>query len=512
MATDNVPESYPKAISKRESIPKQSKNDTSKPKASLADQLGRILADELTMPRKDTDALSIVQRLHRQQHTHTEPITAAEILNELKLPARPIDLTQSLNPGVNGSAPEYSTSCVSVDLESSSGKSTASSHGNSPRRQRNSSDTFSLEDFKAMTALGVLAEKYGRVCHMGILDPSYSFFICQDRQAALYYKVRNNIAVVGGDPLCDISRFHQLLEEFQALCRKKRWGIAFLGATDSFAAYSRSRKWVTMRFGTERNLNPLDNPVLQEKEQKRMATQNKQLLDPQKVGIKLHAYAPVQGRDQTLERELRAVYDAWRAGRDGSGKPQAYMTVFDPFAMPMLMTYIYTTDSAGTKNGFAALRKIGANRGYHLDPYCALPDAPRGITDLLVCSAMALLQQAGIGYLSLGFEPALQLDEVFGLSRLKTSVTKSCYRRAFRQLPVGGKKAYHDKFRPDPSLDSGLHIIYPDGTPSLQHALATLHFANIDVSDLLRRELLAGLKPMHSESWELKRKLRKMLG
>ncbi|KAH0847295.1 hypothetical protein FOPE_00417 [Fonsecaea pedrosoi] len=247
-----------------------------------------------------------------------------------------------------------------------------------------------------------------------------------------------------------------------------------------------------MRFGTERVLNPLNNPVLQEKEQKRMVTQNKHLLDPEKGGISVQAYAPAQGRDEALERELRQVYDLWRESRNQSGQPQAYMTVFDPFAIPMLMTYLYTTDRQGQCNGFAALRKIGANKGYHIDPYCATPTAPKGITDLLVFSAMSLLQQAGIGYLSFGFEPASQLDEVTGLSRPTAALTKSCYRRAFRHLPIGGKKAYHDKFRPDPALDSGLHIIYPSGAPSLQDALATLHFANVEVRELLKREIFSG--------------------
>lgn len=365
-----------------------------------------------------------------------------------------------------------------------------------PKRKKNDIHTFTLHDFVAISALSSLVERYGKVSHMGILDPSYQFFMTKDRQAALYYKVKNNVAVVGGDPLCERESYDTLLEEFRRMRKQRRWGIVFLGATDSFAAYASQRKWVSMRFGTERVLNPLDNAVLQEKEGRRMVTQNKQLLDPSKAGLSVHAYIPAQGRDEELERALRHVYDSWRDNRNQSGQPQAYMTVFDPFAIPVLMTYIYTKDRKGQCNGFAALRKIGANKGYHLDPYCALPSAPRGITDLLVFSAMSLLHHAGIGYLSFGFEPSSQLDEVSGLSSPTTALTKSCYRRAFRHLPIGGKKAYHDKFRPDPSLESGLHIVYPSGAPSLQDALATLHFANVEVRGLLRREIFGdwGLK------------------
>ena len=53
---------------------------------------------------------------------------------------------------------------------------------------RRSLNTFTLSDFAAIAALESLAERYGRVSHMGMLDPSYTFFITQARTAALYFK------------------------------------------------------------------------------------------------------------------------------------------------------------------------------------------------------------------------------------------------------------------------------------------------------------------------------------
>ncbi|KIY02034.1 uncharacterized protein Z520_02172 [Fonsecaea multimorphosa CBS 102226] len=491
----------------------QTFNNTAKPKAPrkkpaakmpqakslLSEDLGGGLAQILMTQATDIDSMNIIQRLQF-------------LKGDALLGPRFIDFNQSSTTVVTTSISsrdilspahhnvcEHHQQCISTSMTVSFNASSMSlNHIPAyPKRKNNDIHTFTLDDFTAISALGSLVERFGKVSHMGILDPSYRFFMTKDRQAALYYKVRNNVAVVGGDPLCEPAEYDRLLEEFRRLRKRRRWGMVFLGATDEFASYASKQKWVTMRFGTERVLNPLNNPVLQEKEQKRMITQNKQLLDPEKGGISVHAYAPAQGRDENLERELRQVYDLWRESRNQSGQPQAYMTVFDPFAIPMLMTYLYTTDRQGQCNGFAALRKIGANKGYHIDPYCSTPAAPKGITDLLVFSAMSLLQQAGIGYLSFGFEPATQLDEVTGLSRPTTALTKSCYRRAFRHLPIGGKKAYHDKFRPDPALDSGLHIIYPSGAPSLQDALATLHFANVEVRELLKREILGacGWKP-----------------
>ena len=74
---------------------------------------------------------------------------------------------------------------------------------------------FDLNDFAALAALEELIEHHGLVSHMGILDGSYTFFITEDRKAALYYKVKDKIVVVGGDPLCDPSLFDQVLSEFE---------------------------------------------------------------------------------------------------------------------------------------------------------------------------------------------------------------------------------------------------------------------------------------------------------
>lgn len=459
-------------------------------KELLAENLGKSMAQHLVEPAKAVDSMDIIQRLQLVQRETT--VTSRS--HEYNGHSRTVVTASITSQGIerqrdDGEVPQQ---CISTSVTVNISSPNTMDLSQMPKFQKKKSNdihTFTLHDFAAISALSSLVERYSKVSHMGILDPTYCFFMTTDRQAALYYKVKNNIAVVGGDPLCEPNRYDGLLEEFRRLRKQRRWGIAFLGATDSFVSYASQHKWVTMRFGTERVLNPLNNAVLQEKEGRRIITQNKQLLDPQRGGISVHAYVPAQGRDEALEGRLRQVYDLWREHRNHSGKPQAYMTVFDPFAIPVLMTYIYTTDRNGLCNGFAALRKLGANKGYHIDPYCALPTGPKGITDLLVFSAMSLLQHAGIGYLSFGFEPSSQLDDVTGLSRPKTSLTKTCYRHAFIHLGIGGKKLYHDKWRPDPTLESGLHIVYPDGAPSLQDALGTLHFANVEVRGILRREI-----------------------
>ncbi|KAK6349941.1 hypothetical protein TWF696_006199 [Orbilia brochopaga] len=356
---------------------------------------------------------------------------------------------------------------------------------------------FTLEDFEAMDALEGLFVRYGTVSHMGILDKSYSFFVNKARDGGLYFKVHNRVAIVGGDPLCEPThdRYTALLKEFRSYLKQFRYKMAFMGASDTFMKYACEQKWTSMQFGVERVLNPLTNPIVLENSGtgKRLLAQNRQLLNPDKLGITLDVYVPsVQGRDAALEQELTGVYDAWRNQRDTTKTQakaaQAFITVYSPFVIPQLMVYIYSRGPDGVANGFAALRKVGGSSdgGYHLDPCVATPSAPRGVTDLLVFASMALLNRASIDYLSFGFEPLSELGLVSGIKR--EQLVRTVFRHTSQRLPITGKKGYHDKFRPDDNKGSGLHLIFPSGLgPSCMLAMA--HMANISVRKVIMSEI-----------------------
>ena len=234
-----------------------------------------------------------------------------------------------------------------------------------------------------------------------------------------------------------------------------------------------------MCFGVERVLNPMTNPVLHGTAGKSITRISKNLLDPEKEGVTLEVYTPRLGKNVKLQQQLVKVYEEWRDHRNNSKRPQAFITVYDPFALPELMTYIYSKDRNGVPNGFAALRILGANKGYHLDPCVATPGAPKGITDLLLYATMALLDTAKVSYLSLGYEPLDDLGEISGMPKSIAKISRKVHRRIFQGIHVAGKKDYHDKFRPEEAQQSNLYLVFPPGIPSLRHMTAIVHVANI---------------------------------
>ncbi|KAJ6178225.1 hypothetical protein N7519_008686 [Penicillium mononematosum] len=353
---------------------------------------------------------------------------------------------------------------------------------------------FRLDDFKTMTSIHQIAALHGKVAHMGILDHSYRFFVNESRTAALSFKVQNGVAVIGGDPLCNKDEISELLSEFAAYRQRHHLSIAFMGASESFLKdYAKPNSWTTIRFATERVLNPQTNDVVLENNGRRILTKSRQLTNKSKGGITMGVYAPtVHGINQELQTNLITIYDAWRAERNASASPQAFITVYDPFAVPDLMTFIYTRTPDGTINGFAALRRLGSG-GYHVDPCIAAPGSVNGISDLLLIMAMALLRRAGVSYLGLGVEPlqSLTREDVSGMPWPCKKLTRGLYGHTFHRLPIGGKKAYHDKFHPDPTQDSGLYLVFPSGVPSPRHVLAMTHMANISLRKIFRADIEA---------------------
>lgn len=362
-------------------------------------------------------------------------------------------------------------------------------------------DQLSRDDIDKLEIVERLSGLYGKTAQMGILDRSYNFFVNSAQTGALCYKVQDHTAIVAGDPLCKPGQFPEILDEFEKFRKQFGWGAAFMGITEPLFKHLRQQgHCTTMQFSNERVLNPMTNDVLLERSGKRTVVQNKKLLNPNKDGITLGVYSPAHGVDTSLQHELMDVYETWRQHRNQvASSAQSYITVYNSFDFPNLMIYIYTRRPDGAANGFAALRRIGADEGYHLDPCIAAPDAPKGINELLLYSAMALLKQMGVSYLSLGFEPVKSLS-VTGLPPPLEKMTHALYNRALKELPMKGKKAYHDKFHPDPFLESRLYLVFASGVPGARQMLAVLHMANVSVRELIKSKTKDMPKHKHSRN------------
>ena len=349
------------------------------------------------------------------------------------------------------------------------------------KRQPKRRTEYKLDDLTSASTIEALVNDYGRMTHMGVRDHSYHFFLNPSRTGAISYRLCGKVAVISGDPICPVSQYRSLLHEFSRFCKSNGWKYAMNGTSQDMAAIANELSWSTIAIAKERVINAQTNPVLLGSEGKRIRTQCKQLM---KSGTQVNIYSPPHQRDMAIERQIAQLYEDWRADRNSTSGPQAYVTVFDVFTLARLMTFLYTTDSTGAITGFAALRKL--KNGYHIDPCIAIPTAPRGTVDLLLMSTMALLKEAGATRLCLGVEPLEEIGEVTGMSKTLERLTRKSHKMVTAELPLGGKKGFNDRFRPDDDLEEMLYLVYPNN-PSIRQQVAMAHFSNVQLHKALKQ-------------------------
>lgn len=362
------------------------------------------------------------------------------------------------------------------DLVTSTSKSGTSKDARALRKSSSKKKTtYRLDDLNASQCIERLVLQYGRMTHMGVRDHSYQFFLNGSRTGAISYRLIGKVAVISGDPICPLWQYRNLLGEFEQYCKANHWKFAMTGCSGQMADIAKELGWTTIHVAQERVINVQTNPVLLGSEGKRIRTQCKQLM---KSGTTIGIYSPAHQHDILVEERLSQIYEDWRAERNATEGPQAYVTVFDMFSISRIMTFVYTQTSDGTITGFAALRKM--KNGYHIDPCIATSEASRGTVDLLLISSIALLKEAGAERLVLGVEPLADLGDITGMSKTLERLTRRSHRLVTAELPLGGKKGFHDRFRPDGELEEHLYLIYPN-PPGLRQQVAIAHFSHVEL-------------------------------
>jgi hypothetical protein len=355
---------------------------------------------------------------------------------------------------------------------------------------------YNLKNEGIPELLEQLMAENGRSTHAAFLDASYSIYIPDDRQCAICFKVSNNVAVMYGDPLCASQQMGRVFETFKGFCKRQGWRVAVVGAGPVLADHGRRRQWAIMEFGVENVLNPKTNPGVG----KTINRGNRRLA---KEGVKLSVYCPAEGRRPELEAALMKVYDDWRESRIRRNVPQAYSTVINPFTYTS-SKHLYTTGPDGIPNSWACLMRLGSRSGYLIEPCIAADGAPGGITEFLTTNAMRILKDERCDYLTFGLAPLPEMGEISGMTSFVADTTRSLYQTTFEALSLGGKVAFHEKFKPDEDQRSPLYLIFPSGARHMNSSKAVLDVTHISVSEVWTRSRAAAAAAKAKAEAEMK--------
>jgi lysylphosphatidylglycerol synthetase-like protein (DUF2156 family) len=221
-------------------------------------------------------------------------------------------------------------------------------------------------------------------------DKAYVF--SSDRRAAIGYRVLFGTALAGGDPVGAADGAAAAIEEFLALCTRRGWRPAVLGASDEMTAIWRRSGMRRLHIGDEAVL-PVESFCLASR---RMRNVRQAVSRSRNAGVRV----TIGPMSEDLAVRLAPVLDQWLGGRRERGFAMNLDAILTP-RPDCLVAVAYT--AGGEAVAFARFA-VGANGTvYTLDVAPRGILAPNGVAERMIVEVVAHAREHGARELSLNF-------------------------------------------------------------------------------------------------------------
>jgi lysyl-tRNA synthetase class 2 len=226
-------------------------------------------------------------------------------------------------------------------------------------------------------------------------DKTYLF--SADGSAAIGYRVLAGVAVVGGDPVGDPSAFADVVDRFHALCARRGWRPAVLGARADLVPL-----WHGMRsvgFGDEvvLDVSPFSLAT------RRMRNVRQAVRRTYNAGVRT-AVVPASGIPTALRAEMAELSRQWL----GSGRERGFSMILDglfdddhPAGL-----FVLAFDNTGELVGFQRYLPCGdpdAEWALSLDVMRRTRSRLNGLNERMIVDVIQYAREHGAGRVSLNF-------------------------------------------------------------------------------------------------------------
>lgn len=253
-----------------------------------------------------------------------------------------------------------------------------------------------------------------------VLHSQKSYFINELGTAAIGYRTRWGIAVVGGDPVGHPPDFPLLVEEFTAFCRQQGWRVAVLGAgegcRDLWAGRGPTEPGLrAVAFGRDVVLD-----VQQFSLQGRSFRNLRQAVNrTYNAGVSTEVLAE-SDVDDALRRDLLAVATAADRGEHRRG----FSMILDRLLTGELpgLWVVVAKDRTDRVVAFQRYATADGGREVSLDVPCRRPDAPNGTDERMTVDMLLWAKARGARRLSLSFAAFPELFDDPSRTRLRQTL------------------------------------------------------------------------------------------
>ena len=234
-----------------------------------------------------------------------------------------------------------------------------------------------------------------------VLHSQKSYYVNELGTAAVGYRTRFGIAVVGGDPVGYPADFALLIDEFTSFCHRHGWRVAVLGAGERcrelWVASDGSRPGLrSVAFGSDVVLDVQTFSL----EGRRFRNLRQAVNRTHNAGVSTQVIAE-SDIDQSLRATLLSVADSADRGDNRRG----FSMILDRLLTGELpgLWLVIARDSTGQVVGFQRYATANQGREVSLDVPCRRPDAPNGIDERMSVDMLLWAKQRGAHHVSLSF-------------------------------------------------------------------------------------------------------------
>ena len=283
--------------------------------------------------------------------------------------------------------------------------------------------------------------KWGGSTTDAILDPSCQIFRVPALDGLIGYRNINGCAVVFGDPLCSPDKIEDLIGSFHEYCDGINLRVLYLIVSEPFAAWLVKKGFCKARieYGEELILNPHDDP--RKKQGCHASLVRRKVRHAESESVMVKEYIPT---NETIEKGIVQVGEKWLENRQG---PQIHISNVRTFDNIYGKRWFY----AQVKDqivGVLTLNRLEKNDGYLLNHLMYTPEAPGGVPEILVITALDALVLENCNFVTFGSVPAASLGEIIGLGPFSKYFAVNIYLLANKMYHLDRKKKFWEKFAP----------------------------------------------------------------
>ncbi|MDP1879428.1 MAG: phosphatidylglycerol lysyltransferase domain-containing protein [Parachlamydiaceae bacterium] len=295
--------------------------------------------------------------------------------------------------------------------------------------------------------------QWGGVNTNGLLDKDCLIFTSPEIEGFIGYKVVSSYAIVYGNPVCSEEKIPNLANAFEQFCHQNMLKTLYTMVSLDFAKWAiTNHSAIAIEFGFNLVFNPHHLPT------KNIGSKGglvrRKVKHALKEGVVVHEYI---GEDRHVEEQIEYIVNSWIQNRRGFQIHLCHVTVFQD---RVGKRWFYAKKD-GVIVGFLVLNELKSQQGWLLNNIMFLKNAPNGISELLIISALEALDKEGCRMVLVGPIPKKDLTNMIGLNPFKTFLFRIVYKFIRNIFGLSGQEIFWDKFQVDSYEDS--YLVFPHG-------------------------------------------------